>query len=97
MKLRKLLRKAREQYAYYDINEIITPTYDGKQFEVIELVLMPPGAGPSSFKYRLCRCATIAECEEYIKCKRWRTIEHNIELLRKKYKRPSKHKEISEE
>ena len=52
----------------------------------------PPGL--PSYDWSEGRFNTYEECEEYINMKQWKRVEWNIAQLRKKYKRPSKHKEL---
>ena len=92
MKLKKLLRKAREQCCAYYIEEIEQATYDGKQWRVRGWILGPPGL--PAYDWSEGRFNTYEECEEYINMKQWKRVEWNIAQLRKKYKRPSKHKEL---
>ena len=89
MKLRKLLKKVRARDRYY-IDEILEPTYDGKQLQVMEWLPMPPGCKSLTFKRD--RFKTYDECYAYIDWLKWERIQYNIDCLRKKYKRPSKSK-----
>jgi len=87
MKLRKLLRKVREQSCVYYIKEIEQATYDGKQWRVRGHMLLGLG---HPLDWNEGRFNSFAECDEYIKAKYWERIQHNIANLRKKYNRPSK-------
>ena len=89
MKLRKLLKEVRRCGHYY-VDEILEPTYDGKQLQVIKWIPMPPGLKSLTFKYA--RFKTYHECYAYIDKLKWERIQYNIDRLRKKYKRPSKSK-----
>ena len=89
MKLRKLLKEVRRCGLYY-VDEILEPTYDGKQLQVIKWIPMPPGCKSLTFKYD--RFKTYDECYAYIDQLKWKRIQYNIDRLRKKYKRPSKSK-----
>ena len=91
MKLRKLLKEVRKCGHYY-VDEIIEPTYDGKQFQVVKWVPMPPGCKSLTYKYD--RFKTLSECYSYIDSLEWDAVQRNIERLRKKYNRPSKSKNI---
>ena len=89
MKLRKLLKEVRRCGHYY-VDEILEPTYDGKQLQVVKWQPMPPGVKSLTFKCK--RFKTYYECYAYIDQLKWERIQHNIDRLRKKYKRPSKSK-----
>lgn len=90
MKLRKLLKEVRRCGHYY-VDEILEPTYDGKQLQVVKWQPMPPGVKSLTFKYN--RFKTYDECYAYIDQLKWERIQYNIDNLRKKYKRPSKSKD----
>ena len=89
MKLRKLLKEVRSRDRYY-VDEILEPTYDGKQLQVMEWLPMPPGC--KSLTFKLDRFKTYYECYAYIDRLKWEQVQRNIDQLRKKYKRPSKSK-----
>ena len=87
MKLRKLLKEARHQYAFRSIHVDEYVRMDGLQWVLEEIMMVGPELPPIKSEYRF---RSEEDAEEFRKAKYWERVAWNIEDLRKKYKRPSK-------